>query len=172
MSKSRPTDHGQQQPRRPGEPVQITAELLKRIAIFGALRDDTLEFLLNEGAWVEVAEGETFFEEFTPGTSLYVLESGIVEVTKQRGEACLTLCNLGPGDVFGEMALLAVMPRSASVRAAEPCRALELTNRDLFKLYSKDVEQFAVLIMNVGREVARRLWETNERLFHRPDLSD
>jgi CRP-like cAMP-binding protein len=72
---------------------------------------------------------------------------------------------LGPGDCFGEMALMDLFPRSASVIARDDCRALEIAAGDLLDLYEHDVEQFALVQMNMGREVCRRLRATDELLF-------
>ena len=55
--------------------------------------------------------------------------------------------------------------RSASVVAVESCNAIELSGASLFGLYEKDLEQFTLIQMNMGREVSRRLREADERLF-------
>jgi len=57
------------------------------------------------------------------------------------------------------------MPRSASVKAIEDCSAIELRPDHLMRLFERDVEQFALIQMNMGREVCRRLRATDERLF-------
>jgi CRP-like cAMP-binding protein len=75
------------------------------------------------------------------------------------------LRHLGPGDCFGEMALIDMSPRSASVIALEDCSALRLTNADLHRVYQADLEQFALIQMNIARELSRRLRIANERLF-------
>jgi CRP/FNR family cyclic AMP-dependent transcriptional regulator len=64
------------------------------------------------------------------------------------------------------MALMDLQPRSASVRADTDCLAIELAAADLMRLYEHDVEQFALIQMNMGREVCRRLRYTDELLFH------
>ena len=145
--------------------MELAPGLLRDIAIFGGLSEDTLTFILERSARVQVATGEHFLTEGEMGKSFFVLESGQVRVHKDADGDAITLCEFGPGAVFGEMSLLAVRPRSATIVAIEDCVALELTNRSLFELYEDNTEQFAMLVMNLGREVARRLWETNERLF-------
>ena len=56
-------------------------------------------------------------------------------------------------------------PRSASVLAVEDCTAIELSSANLYKVYERDIEQFALIQMNLGREVSRRLREADDRLF-------
>jgi len=140
-------------------------ELLQRMPIFGALRADTVQFLLQHVRSVAVAAGEDFFRERDQADCLYVLESGRVAVLKTwQGDETL-LRYLGRGDCFGEMALMDLFPRSATVRAVEDCKALALAPADLYRLFEHDAEQFALIQMNMGREVCRRLRETDEELF-------
>jgi CRP-like cAMP-binding protein len=75
------------------------------------------------------------------------------------------LRELAAGDCFGEVALLDFGPRSASVRANEDCEALELSALDLRQLAEHDPVQFALIYMNLGRELSRRLRDADERLF-------
>jgi CRP-like cAMP-binding protein len=140
-------------------------ELLQRMPIFGALRADTLQFLLEQARSVPVAAGAFFFRENDPADSLYVLESGRVAVIKSWQGRDLVLRELGRGDCFGEMALMDLFPRSASVRAVADCSAIALAPPDLYRLFERDAEQFALIQMNLGREVCRRLRESDEQLF-------
>jgi len=140
-------------------------ELLQRMPIFGGIREDILGFLLELSPVVRVPRDEFFFREDDDGQSMFVLEEGRVAVLKgwQGGDHVLRI--LERGDCFGEMALLDLCPRSASVRAVEDCAAIELSAAGLYQLYKKDLEQFAMIEMNMGREVSRRLRESDRRLF-------
>jgi len=144
--------------------------LLSRITIFGGLQPETLSFLLRRARAVRVAKGDVFFHEGDPGGALYILRSGRADVLKSHlapsGETeWIRVAGLETGDCFGEISLLAVMPRSATVAATEDCDALRLGTTDLHALYETDVRQFAMLVMNLGREVARRLWNTDRLLL-------
>jgi CRP-like cAMP-binding protein len=96
---------------------------------------------------------------------MFVLEVGRVLVFKSWQRQDVALHDLGVGDCFGEMALMDLLPRSASVRAEVDCQAIEISAADLHQLYQRDAEQFALLQMNIGREVCRRLRATSELLF-------
>ena len=139
--------------------------LLQSMPIFGALRDDALEVLLEGAPWVQRAAGECFVREGEPAQCMYVIEQGAVEVSKRWGERDWPLHRLHAGDCFGEMAMMDYFPRSASVRAVEPCRAIEIASAALHRLAERDMEQFALIQMNLGREVCRRLRATDELLF-------
>ena len=75
------------------------------------------------------------------------------------------LRHLQRGDCFGEMALIDLFPRSASVRAVTPCTAIQLSTASFQKIYEMDLEQFAIIQMNIGREISRRLRVADEQLF-------
>lgn len=145
------------------QPTHI--EMLQRMPVFGAIRDDALQLLLDRARSVHVPAGGFFFHEGDPASSMFVLETGRVAVTKAWQGRDYVLHNLADGDCFGEMALMDLCPRSASVRAEEDCQALELSADDLLALYESDAEQFTLVQMNIGREVCRRLRATDELLF-------
>ena len=140
-------------------------ELLQRMAIFGGIRADILEFLLAFCPIVSVPGNEFFFREHQQGDSMFVLDLGNAVVLKSWSGHDYLLQTLKEGDCFGEMAVMDHCPRSASVRAVEDCIAIQISAADLYRVYAQDLKQFALIQMNMGREVCRRLREANSRLF-------
>ena len=96
---------------------QTRIELLQRMPIFGALREDSLLLLLHHAGAAEVKAGDYFFRENDRADSMFVLEAGRVAVIKGWRGRDFVLHSLVAGDCFGEMALMDMFPRSASVRA-------------------------------------------------------
>ncbi|MBL8319321.1 MAG: cyclic nucleotide-binding domain-containing protein [Burkholderiaceae bacterium] len=143
----------------------LRMELLQQMPIFGGIADAALAHLLEPVRTVAVPAGEYFFRERDAADSMYVLESGRVAVTKEWAGRELLLHQLAAGDCFGEMALLDLFPRSASVRAVEDCRAMALTTEHLFRLFEHSAEPFAMIQMNIAREMSRRLRVSDEALF-------
>jgi CRP/FNR family cyclic AMP-dependent transcriptional regulator len=139
--------------------------MLQNMPIFGGIREDILEFILEEASIVSVPSGQYFFRENDTGTSMYVLEKGKVLVIKSWKGHDYVLMELQKGDCFGEMSLIDLGSRTASVLALEDCSAIKLTNTNILKIYRKDLEQFVMIQMNMGREVSRRLRHTDELLF-------
>jgi CRP-like cAMP-binding protein len=141
------------------------AAALQRMPIFGGIRADVLDVLFAGASKASRAPGEYFFRENDPADSLFVIETGRVAILKQWRDEERLLSELGPGDCFGEMALMDFSPRSASVRAIEHTSAIEIPIGSIHALYEKDLEQFALIQMTLGREVSRRLRLADERLF-------
>jgi CRP-like cAMP-binding protein len=140
-------------------------ELLQLMPVFGAASAETIEFLLAAAPVLALPCGAYFFHEGDPPKGMFVLETGRVTVFKGWQGHRLLLGRLGQGDCFGEMALLDLFPRSASVRADEDCSAIEITSANLFRLYERNLEQFTLIQMNIAREMSRRLRSTDELLF-------
>jgi CRP/FNR family transcriptional regulator, cyclic AMP receptor protein len=144
---------------------QTRIDSLQRMPIFGGIRADVLEIILDASSMVSLAPGEFFFRENDKAQSMFVLETGEAEVLKLWDAQQYLLGRLRQGDCFGEMALMDLFPRSASVCALEPCTAIELSTAIFFNIYERDLEQFTLMQMNIGREVSRRLRIADERLF-------
>src|SRR5438105_15747596 len=110
--------------------------------IFGGIRDDILQLLLELSRIVTVTKGGFFFREGERAESMFRLEEGKVIVLKGWQGQDWPLRSLERGDCFGEMALMDLFPRSASVGAVTDCRAIEISAASLYKICEKDVEQF------------------------------
>ena len=145
--------------------LQDRLDMLQRMPIFGAIRADALEFLLAQTRLRNVARGDYFFRHGEKALVMYVLEAGRVSVRRAWGEHDLLLRTLGAGDCFGEMALIDLAPRSAAVQALGDCSGFEIFAAGLHRLYERDLEQFALIQMNMARELSRRLRATDERLL-------
>lgn len=142
---------------------------LQAMAVFGGVPADALVWLIDRAERVRVPSGGLFFREGDPGTTMYVLLAGRVAVTRVREGREESLGRFDAGDCFGEMALLDLCPRSATVRAVEDSVALAIDNRLLYRLYEHAPEPYTILILNLGRELSRRLRKADERLFRVPD---
>ncbi len=145
--------------------LQVEREFLQRIAIFGALSNKALDFLLERAHEMTCSPGEYIFRECDEADAMYVLKSGRAVVLKQWDGRQYVLDYLESGSCFGEMAVMDMHRRSASVLAVEETEILSLGLTALLELHRYDVDQFVLLQMNLGREVSRRLREANERLF-------
>jgi CRP-like cAMP-binding protein len=140
-------------------------ELLQYMPVFGGIRADILQFMLGLCPVVSVPTNDFFFRELDEGDSMFVLEAGKAAVLKSWRGQDYFLRTLKEGDCFGEMAVMDRLPRSASIRAVEDCTAIRISAANLHQVYERDPKQFALIQMNMGREVSRRLRESDNRLF-------
>jgi cAMP-dependent protein kinase regulator len=101
--------------------LQTMAEL-KEMPAFSTLETEDLSELMAHGSWVVASPGQTLVEQGGAGDAFYAIRSGQVEVVRD-GTA---IAALGPGDHFGEIALLRDVPRTASIVARTPLRAFRL----------------------------------------------
>ena len=138
--------------------------ILQSMPIFGGVRDDILDLILEDAVEISLKKGDYLFVEDEPGDAMYVLEQGKVAILKLCDEIQYRLNYLSAGDCIGEMCLIDLGRRSASVLALTDGKALELTNASLLKVYEKDLEQFALIQMNMSRELSRRLRIANDSL--------
>ncbi|MGF1469575.1 MAG: cyclic nucleotide-binding domain-containing protein [Sandaracinaceae bacterium] len=140
-----------------GPPISVA--ILRDIGLFGGLDEATLELLVQELPTVQVGVAEKVVEEGDPAREMFVVVAGELEVLKQSQHGSdIRLGLLGPGDWFGEMALVDVQPRSATVRALAPSVLLRFSAEHVDRLlYRRDLKAYALLVMNIARELSRRL---------------
>jgi CRP/FNR family transcriptional regulator, cyclic AMP receptor protein len=139
----------------------IEPRVLKAVPLFAPLSAADLERLGQRLRKRRYGRSETIFATGDPGTSLCLIASGRVKLalTSAEGrEAILDL--LGPGDVFGELALLDGDPRSADAVAIEPTELLLLA-RDEFLRFLDERPKVAVAMLSV---LSRRLRRDAELL--------
>lgn len=131
---------------------------LRQFGLFGAVSDQVLEFLAHKLVVMHPEPGDVVFREGDPARDMFVVMHGECEVLKQsQAGVDVRVALLGPGDWFGEMSILDVQPRSASVRVVAPSHVLRISASDLDALYRHDVKAYAIIVLNIARELSRRL---------------
>ncbi len=138
--------------------------LLQQMPIFGGVKESVIKIILDGSDIIKVNKSEYFFNEGDPSHYLYVLETGLVAVIKRFKKQQYLLAQLHKGDCFGEMEILDLLPRSASIYALEDCSAIQMPSSTLYKIYKKDCRQYSLILMNIARELSRRLRETDQAI--------
>jgi CRP-like cAMP-binding protein len=124
-------------------------ELLKRTVLFAeCTKAELIEVALSADER-EAQEGDRLTEEGRRGRELFVLVEGAVAVRRSGRK----LADLGPGDWFGEIAILTYKPRTATVTAISPVRLLVISDR----AFRRVVETTPRIALTVLRSVAERL---------------
>ncbi|HEY3078922.1 MAG TPA: Crp/Fnr family transcriptional regulator [Chloroflexota bacterium] len=140
----------------------MSALALQRTGLFASLPVGELEELAACLRRRRYARGQVLFTEHDPGTTLFVVESGRVNMTLTSPEGKeLVVNSLGPGESFGEMALLTGEPRSTDAVVAEPGYLLQLDREDFVRCLRARPE----LAMEVMANLARRLRQTTQQAY-------
>ena len=151
----------------------LSAQTLQSIGLFGALDDGSLTALCGRVKILQFEPGEQIYAQGEPGRALYVILSGQVTVSREHdhngSRRNNEMARYHAGDWFGERAVLDVMPRPCSAHAVEATRAVKLCAGDLCALYKHNVKAYALLMMNIARQLARKLRDVEHRLEEAAD---
>jgi len=139
---------------------------------FGGLSDSSLDLLISMLVERKFDAGATVVSEGEPGRSMYIVHAGELAVSKlgQSGRV-VRMARLGPGDFFGEMTLIEMQNRSATVIAESPIVLYELTARNLYAYYKADIHAYVMVMLNINRELCRRLRCADDRIAALTDAS-
>ncbi len=138
--------------------VKVHRAQMRDIGLFGGMTDEALDQLCEELRPLRVAPGEEVAREGEHAHDMFVVLGGELEVVRHsRGGVEGRVALLGPGSWFGEMSIIDPQPRSATVRAVAPSALLRITAEDFDRLYRRDQKAYLMLVLNIARELARRL---------------
>lgn len=132
---------------------------------FGGLSDASLDLLISTLVERSFDAGATVVEEGEPGRSMFIVHSGAL-VVRQSGYSghVIRVTDLAPGDFFGEMTLIEMQNRSATVVAEGPTVLYELTAQKLYACYKTDIHAYVMVMQNINRELCRRLRRADKRI--------
>jgi CRP/FNR family transcriptional regulator len=142
-------------------PADDTAQLLARVSLFASLSERELEQLAQVAVPRTYEAGEAVFREGDSGDTCYIVREGSVRVTRRHSDGrSITLAELRPGAIFGELAMFGGETRSASVEALERTRALAILSGDLRRIMLQHPE----IAVTMLEGLADRLRGANERI--------
>lgn len=143
----------------------VRSEYLKRVPLLRELDAKDLAKLAGRTREEVFMAGAPIVEIGEPGDCLYIVLDGTVQVVYPVETGEFELARLGPGDFFGEMALLNDRPRSATVRATQPVRALALDKADFREIILESPR----LALSLLQAMSQRIRSADE---HISGLSD
>ena len=112
---------------------------------------DTDDFIITEGK---------------SNDKIFFIVEGQAAVLKKD----IILSRFCEGEAFGEMEILDVMPAAASIKAFSPVTALTISNKSLREIYKRDITVFTLVLMNLARDLVRRLRKMDEKLSSLPPI--
>jgi len=137
----------------------LEPEKLQRYSLFGGLLPDQIKGILPHMVDESYNAGDIIIVENTPNDSIRFIVEGRVAVIKNNK----TICEVDEGNTFGEMEVLDVMPSVATIRAIVPTRTISISNRELREIYKSDLPSFSLIVMNLARDLSRRLRYMDEQ---------
>ena len=144
--------------------IDMNLQDLRKSPLFQGLTDDELQQLMDMAEPVSLRSGNVLIKQGDLGDAAYVVINGEFEIQKQSGESLIKIDMRNPGDVVGEMALLARTPRSASVISKTDSEVLRIPQEAFEKLLSSSSKA----AMAVLHWVMARLTQ-NESLLHQQE---
>lgn len=140
-------------------------EQLRGIDLFSGLKESALELLARIATQENHERGSRIFHHGDVGEKLYLILEGKVRISREvpgMGEEALAV--LGPGEVFGEMALLDDAPRSADAVVHDACKLLAIPRDGFDDLLFLNKELAYEVLWTIVTILVKRLRETNDKL--------
>ena len=140
--------------------------ILKGVTIFSGFGEGDLEYIRENCDLLEARIGEVVLEEGTPATEILIILKGRVTIVLNLEEEPIELIEFGPGSCIGETSVIGIQKHSASAVIIEDTILMVLKRQVLMQLFNDNKALFSLLILNIARELARRLSHTDEVLLH------
>ncbi|MEZ4225290.1 MAG: cyclic nucleotide-binding domain-containing protein [Polyangiaceae bacterium] len=138
---------------------------LEKISLFEGLKPQALELIARIATEESHTSGTKIFQHGDAGDKLYLILEGRVRISREvpgMGEEALAI--LGPGEIFGEMALLDESPRSADARVHERCRVLAIPKDAFDDLLFLHKDLAYEVLWSFVRMLVSRLRDTTDKL--------
>lgn len=136
----------------------VDTNQLQKYSLFGGVLPEQIEKIKMLFGNEKFNIGETPMKEGAPNDKIYFIISGRVQVSKKG----IPIAELKEGETFGEMELIDVMPSIATITALEPLEVVTISNRALYEISKLDPKAFSMMVMNLARDVSRRLRRMDE----------
>jgi CRP-like cAMP-binding protein len=140
-------------------------ELLQKTLLFKGSTREELELVLGLFQEREIKPNANIFTEKMPAEALFIVKSGAVKITMMAGEGEeMGLLMLGPGEFFGELALIHENVRMVNARAETAVEILLLTRKDFQALLDLDPRTASRLLITIAKLLAMRIQAYGDKL--------
>ena len=138
----------------------VKPESLQKYSLFGGLLEEQIQAIIPLMKEEKYNPGDLIITEGNANDKIFFILEGQVSVSKRGVE----LSHFGEGEAFGEMEVLDVMPAIASIESISQVTVLSISNKALREIYKMDVKVFSLMLMNLARDLCRRLRKSDEKL--------
>lgn len=145
--------------------IEEVKPILDKISIFGGLNSNQLGEIYKLLKIVKYEEGEYIFKRGDALSYIYIIKQGEVKMVIEDKDSFLELISFKTGDCFGETSVIGIQSHSSNALVVKPTELIVLEPKQLLNIYETDKDLFGLLILNIARETARRLHQSNEALI-------
>ena len=149
----------------PLENIESVLPVLSDIAIWGGVSDRQRDKIFRRLEMGTFKKGEHVFQKGDEPSHIYIVKTGSIVLQITNEKVILTKKTLTAGECFGEASLMSMQRHTTTATALEDSEVLVLSKQAFLQLKDEDIELFALLMMNIARELARRLNLTDEILL-------
>jgi CRP-like cAMP-binding protein len=139
--------------------------IISQLRIFGGVTEAQRETIFRKLELWLVPAGEIVFQKGDEPLHIYIVKSGKIDLQITENEVVIHKHELHVGECFGEASLMSMHKHTSTAVAAADTEVIVLSRKALIALKHEDVELFALLMMNLARELARRLYITDQMLL-------
>lgn len=139
--------------------------ILSEVSFLGGLSAEQRKRLYGYFETTECDPGEVIARRGGEPTHIHIIARGRVDLRIESGDVTVAKRSFGVGDAFGEAAMLSLVNNTASFVAAESCELIVFSRKALNRLHTEAPDLFCRLILNLARELARKLQYTDEMLL-------
>lgn len=140
--------------------------IISELRIFGGVTDAQREAIFRRMELWILRAGEIVFHKGDEPLHIYIVKSGKIDLQITEDEVVIHKHQLKVGECCGEASLMSMHKHTATAAAAVDSEVMVLSRKALIELKHEDLELFALLMMNLARELARRLYITDQMLLN------
>ena len=133
----------------------------KGVPVFRGLTDAQLKKILTICSMKKVPSNEFIYHAGGEATSMFVLLKGEINIQFASG---MSLQNIIPAGVVGEMGIFTGEPRSADVLTVSPCIILSFSKKELFSLFKADTDLYIKILLNIIKDLTQKMRKNNEQI--------
>ncbi len=143
------------------EDTLITKEdifsIIEKISIFAALPKEGLETIIDRASYTLYREEEQLFHEGDPASEIFIIIKGKIKMVQKVETTPFEIIELTTGSSLGEASVIGIQPHSSTAVVTEQASVMVISRQLLQQLHQDDCELFALFILNMARELARRV---------------
>jgi CRP/FNR family cyclic AMP-dependent transcriptional regulator len=141
---------------------------LRGLALFDGLTESEIRRIAALCSVESFKKGSCIIEDQTPGSDLYVVVSGRVDIQLESitPQCDVTISTVGPRQIFGELALIDSELRSAKATCVEDADIVIINGEKLKNLFKENHRIGYVVMTNIAKTICSRIRQTNRKLLN------